>query len=200
MKTVAAFDFDGTLTFKDTFTSFLFFTHGNFKALIYLGLLVPYFVRYLLGGLTRGEIKEYVVSKFYKGFSLSELESLGLEYSKKFFHSWLREEGLQRLKWHQSQGHFCVLISASLNVYLPPFAKTLGFDHCFCTQVEVDRNGKLTGKLLGENCWGPEKVRRLKELLKEEKTFIYAYGDSRGDKELLEFSDSPHFQKFPEGE
>ena len=58
------------------------------------------------------------------------------------------------------------------------------------TKVEVDLDGKLTGRFLTKNCYGPEKVNRLLEIEPDRKNyFLYAYGDSRGDKEMLECAD-----------
>ena len=86
----------------------------------------------------------------------------------------------------------CVLISASIDAYLDPWSKLAGFDHVICSRLETTPAGNVTGRLVGLNCWGPEKVRRLEELFGPLKKYtLYAYGDSRGDKELLAGADYP---------
>ena len=104
---------------------------------------------------------------------------------------------MQRLAWHRQQGHRCVVISASLELYLRPWASTVGFDEVLGSRLEVLDNGRTSGKLLGENCFGPEKMRRLEALLGPREGYtLYAYGDSRGDKELLSAADYAFYKSF----
>jgi phosphoserine phosphatase len=64
------------------------------------------------------------------------------------------------------------------------------------TKLEV-KDGILTGQLATKNCYGSEKVRRIREIYNiDECEHIYAYGDSRGDKELLDFADESFYQFF----
>ena len=79
-----------------------------------------------------------------------------------------------------------------MDLYLEPWAKLNHFDDLICSRLEIDGSQKITGKLKGLNCWGPEKSRRLLELLGPKENFVlYAYGNSRGDHEMLELSDYP---------
>jgi phosphoserine phosphatase len=64
------------------------------------------------------------------------------------------------------------------------------------TQIEV-KDGRLTGRFLTKNCYGQEKVNRLLSLYPHRQDYcLVAYGDSRGDKELLSFADESHFKPF----
>ena len=109
----------------------------------------------------------------------------------------IRIDGLDRLKWHQQQGHICILASASLDVYLEHWSRSQKFDGLVCSKLEYDDEGKATGSLLGRNCHGAEKVRRLHELIDAANiTELYAYGDSRGDRELLAAADHSYFRNF----
>jgi phosphoserine phosphatase len=64
------------------------------------------------------------------------------------------------------------------------------------TEIEISNN-KITGKLSTANCYGPEKVNRLKKLLSmDDYSTIYAYGDSKGDREMLALAQHPHFKPF----
>lgn len=193
MQAFAAFDFDGTLTKRDSLLQFLFFTH-RWRAIPKLFRLTPFFLGFLLRITTRQKTKERVLKAFYGGMDMSQFQEFGKAFALGPLRSKILRKGEEALKWHQEQGHTLVLISASINTYLHPLAKHLGFDHAITSEVEVSQ-GVCTGQLKGKNCWGPEKVRRLKEILPEN-VHLYAYGDSRGDKELLELADEAHFRKF----
>jgi phosphatidylglycerophosphatase C len=94
----------------------------------------------------------------------------------------------ERLRWHAEQGHEVVLVSASLDVYLAEVTRRLGANALLCTTLEVD-DGKVTGRLIGGNCRGPEKAKRLRTHLGDAPASIWAYGDSSGDRELLAMAD-----------
>jgi HAD superfamily hydrolase (TIGR01490 family) len=112
----------------------------------------------------------------------------------------LREEALQRLAWHRRQGHRCVVISASLGVYVQPWALQAGFDEVIASRLETTADGCVTGKLAQGNCYGAEKVRRLEALLGDRAGYtLYAYGDSRGDRELLSLADHAYYRRMPAG-
>ncbi len=104
---------------------------------------------------------------------------------------------MTRLHWHQRQGHRCVLVSASMDIYLKPWAAAAGFDDVVCSTLEF-HDGRVTGRLAGGNCYGDEKARRLAQLLGEQDYTLYAYGDSRGDKELLAMADYGYYRWMPE--
>ncbi len=83
-----------------------------------------------------------------------------------------------------------MLVSASLSLYLEPFADAVGFDDVIATRLEED-SGYLTGRLYGRNVRGPEKAARLRGLLGPDLAELWAYGDSAGDRQLLEMADHP---------
>jgi phosphoserine phosphatase len=73
------------------------------------------------------------------------------------------------------------------------------FDACLSSRLSLDAQGCVTGKLLGSNCWGIEKVARLQDWLQRPRNTytLYAYGDSRGDLELLAAADHPYYRIIP---
>jgi phosphatidylglycerophosphatase C len=93
-----------------------------------------------------------------------------------------------RVDWHRGEGHELVLVSASPELYVTPIGRRLGFDTVLATRLEVGADGRLTGRLLGPNCRGPEKVVRLREWRGEGMALAYAYGDSAGDREMLDLA------------
>ncbi len=193
---VAAFDFDGTLTYHDTLLPFLMYTHGVFKSLGMLTLLSPFLVVDAFAGASRQPIKERVLRYFYGGRTEHEMRQLGLEFAKNHLSKHLRPEAMKRFEWHRHQGHLCVLVSASIDIYLLPWAQFVGFDKVLTSRLEFDSDQRITGRLVGKNCWGPEKVRRLQELIgPKEEYVLYAYGDTRGDRELLQYADHAFYRK-----
>ncbi len=187
---VAAFDFDHTLTDRDSLLPFLFDSQGIWKSSYYFTILGPQFVRFLLGHLSRQEIKEKILERFIGGQSFTDIQALGKQYADQKLDQYLKPKSLERLAWHQSQGHRCLLVSASLDFYLQPWAVRHGFEAVLCSSLEVTLADLVTGKLLGLNCWGPEKAKRLLAYLGPKEHYrLYAYGDSRGDKEMLALAD-----------
>ncbi len=55
---------------------------------------------------------------------------------------------------------------------------------------QQDAHGRLTGRFSSRNCYGQEKVNRLLRVEPHRETYrLIAYGDSRGDREMLAFAD-----------
>jgi len=195
-ETIAAFDFDGTLSKRDTFIPFALFVVGPWCWLKGFASLIPSIAGFLMRQITRQELKERTIEVFLGGLAYENLQNEGKEFAVEIVPKLLKRKALKQLSWHQEQGHRVVLVSASPEVYLIPWAEMMGIDHVCASRLELDANGRVTGKLNGMNCRGAEKVRRLQELLGKEKTYeLYAYGDSRGDKEMLAFADHPFFRK-----
>ena len=196
MEVAAVFDFDKTLTFRDTLWPFMQFTHGQVLAYQKAAGKLPQLTGYTLGLRSRQSTKEMMLRAFYAGKSIEELKNEGQRFASGALNNHLRPEAIERLKWHQAQNHRCILVSASIDVYLEPWAKSMGFDEVITSRLQVE-SGLVTGFLEGKNCWGPEKARRLRESIhKLDNYTIYAYGDSRGDRELLELADHPFYRRF----
>lgn len=190
---VAAFDFDGTITTKDALVPFLEYVYGRGITWSKLLSLTPQFLGFCLGMVSRQDTKEAVLTKFFQHCPVDKILSDGLRFaqSKEMKHL-LKPDMLEKIEWHRSQKHRLVLVSAGVPVHIVPWGTLHHFDHIICSRLAVDSEQRLTGKLTGKNCWGPEKVRRLEEVLgPRDKYILYAYGDSHGDKELLEYADHP---------
>jgi HAD superfamily hydrolase (TIGR01490 family) len=196
---VAVFDFDGTLTRRDTLLPFLLHTLGTATVARHAIVLSPILVGYALGLIGNGVAKEQVLVRCLAGMRMDELQHEGERFASYVLPGLLSHEAMQRLEWHKQQGHRCVVISASLELYVRPWAVKAGFDDVIATRLEMQEDGRITGKLSGENCYGIEKLRRLELLLGGREGYtLYAYGDSRGDKELLSVADFSYYRQIPE--
>ena len=157
---------------------------------------MPYLLGFVFKITSRSKVKEKIITRFFKGMKIEELKELGEKFAKTKLPSLVKPEALNRIKWHKEQNHICVLISASLDIYLEPWAEFIGFNEILTSSLEVDSEKKITGKLQGFNCWGDEKVRRLTNLYGTKENYtLYAYGDSLGDQELLKYADYPFYKK-----
>jgi len=195
-KVVAAFDFDGTISKRDTFIPFALFIVGPSRWLVGLFSLIPSTVKFMFRKMSRQKLKEKTMTVFLQGISYKELRREGHEFAHEVIPKLLKIKALEQLFWHQEQGHTVILVSASPEVYLTPWAEKMGINHVCASKLALDDDGNVSGKLDGLNCRGKEKVRRLQELLGDKKEYVlYAYGDSPGDREMLSLADHAFYRK-----
>ena len=194
MKKIYAFDFDGTLTTKDTLIEFIRFAKGSCA---FVGGFVRYahlLVMMKLGLYPNWKAKQKVFAHFFKGMRISDFDTICQEFAASSRHL-LRPKGIQAINKAQSEGAEVLIVSASIDNWVQPFfadVKVLG------TQIEV-KDGLLTGRFLTKNCYGQEKVNRILALYPHRQDYhLTAFGDSRGDKELLAWADESYFKPFRE--
>ena len=192
MRKVYAFDFDGTLTTRDTLLEFIRFACGA-KAFV-LGFLrhAHLLVLMKLKLYPNWKAKQRIFSYFFKGMDLKAFDSICQHFADDNRHL-LRPKGIQAIEKAKAEGAELLIVSASIDNWVQPFfpqVTVLG------TQIEV-LNGSLTGRFLTKNCYGQEKVNRILALYPDRSSYhLIAYGDSRGDKQLLSFADEAHFKPF----
>ncbi len=196
-ESIYVFDFDGTLTKHDSLLQFVSYVNGPWKLGVSLLLLLPKLLLMKLHLRDNGRTKEEFFAWHFRGKRLSDFNAFCETFARNY-PGLLREAGMATLSKALKQGAQCLVVSASVDNWVKPFfpdaVKVLG------TQLEV-KDGRLTGRFTTPNCYGPEKVRRLKEAYPDlesnrDKYYIIAYGDSRGDKEILEFADERHYKPF----
>jgi HAD superfamily hydrolase (TIGR01490 family) len=183
---LAAFDLDGALTRRDTLLPFLYRAVGRaqaYRALLASSLSLARAAA--LGGAHRDLAKAAVLGRVLAGVPRAALAEAAESYADQVVAHGLRPDVRTRVDWHRAEGHELVLVSASPELYVAPIGRRLGFDDVLATRLEVDAAGLLTGRLLGANCRGPEKVARLRQWRGDELVVAYAYGDSPGDREML---------------
>ncbi len=188
-RSIAAFDFDGTLTKKDSLFEFLLFTQGKWKTYLGLLLLSPAVMLMFLRVIDNNRCKEIMLSYFFKGWRHADFERKGREFVTRGKEI-LNPETCAKLRKHLNEGHEVYIISASVDEWVRPIAQSLGVTDVLCTHLAVGVDGMLTGKYDGNNCHGQEKVNRLLAVEPQRDTYyLYAYGDSSGDHQLFAFAD-----------
>ena len=200
---VAAFDFDGTLTRRDTLLPFLVRGLGWPRFLLALLACSPWLAGYALRLVRNDVAKARLLRATLAGRSLEEMQAWTTEWLAKDFDGQLREWTMARLAWHKAEGHCCVIVSASPDVYLKRVAAQLGFDGLVCTQMEIN-GGRLTGAMQTPNCHGEQKMLRLSAWLTGRfgepalaSLTLYAYGDTSGDKPMLRMAHHAWYRSKP---
>jgi HAD superfamily hydrolase (TIGR01490 family) len=156
---VALFDFDGTIIRRDSLLPFLRFLVARYpkslKNLLCFSLMSgPYF----LGFLSKEQVKSFIMKAFCC-VPREKRQAFLEEFHRRVLKTLYFQGALDRIQWHKEQGHRLVMVSASLDIYLQTVADHLGFDVMLGTQNQQEPIPVVVGK----NCWGPEKVCRLKE-------------------------------------
>ncbi|MBT0724697.1 HAD family hydrolase [Rosenbergiella sp. S61] len=193
--TLSVFDFDGTLTRHDSFIPFLRFAFGRRRFTRKMLHLVFPTLRCLRRKLTRDELKEVLINTFMKDIDEQWVKEKADAYCRKYFTKLMRPKGLLAIAAELNAGATVTLCSASPEIVLRPFADQLGIN-LISTQLEVV-DGKLTGKISGNNCRCGQKVARLEQVYGPlENYHLRAWGDTRGDYELLSAAQDPHWRYF----
>ena len=186
--TIAFFDFDGTITSKDSMFQFIRFSKGNLMFYVGLLLLSPVLLAFKIGIIPNWRAKELLFSFYFKGMKEEEALLLGQEFSKQVIPDILKPEAVREIEFHRSLGTEIVVVTASFPIWVKPWCDLNQFE-LIATGYSINQ-GRLTGLIRGKNCHGTEKVRRIREIFDLRKfDKIYAYGDSPADIEMLNLAD-----------
>lgn len=193
-QTLALFDFDGTLTNKDSAVAFLkFIDPKNFNRKVMSAGHV--FIGYYLKLLSDSKAKVVVLRKFLKGKTTTEIAERAKVFGADIAPKIIRPDALAALEKHKANGDRVIVVSASCELWLKSWCDAQNIE-LIGTLMEVE-NGVITGNLQGKNCRGPEKVNRIKAHLNlDDYGEIHAYGDTSGDKEMLDIATHPNYRVF----
>lgn len=194
-QSLALFDFDGTITTHDSFRDFLLFFFGKRRFVLGCLRATPWLIAYLLRLINNQTAKQQVTHIFFAGMQQKAFEEKAQAFATGILNDIVRPAAIEKIRWHREQGHRIILVSASFTDYLKFWCEQHGIE-IISTRLET-KDGILTGNFATPNCYGPEKVRRIKEVvdLSAYQT-IYAYGDSRGDREMLEIAHEKGYRVF----
>ena len=220
MKKIFVFDFDGTITHADTLLAFIRFACGPVRMCMGFALYAPLLVLMKLKLYPNYKAKQKVFAHFFRGMTLARFDALCTAFAQQGEHL-LRPAARSFINTVRSEAYAMAIVSASIDNWVRPFAElylqssnpqdnsqnkyqsnpqnhkpslpiiVLG------TKVEVDAAGCLTGRFSTPNCYGPEKVRRIEAVWPHREQYdVSAFGDSRGDKEMLAYADQAYFKPF----
>jgi len=193
---IVVFDFDGTITTKDTFALFLRYYAGTAKWMLNVTMLLPVFIAYILKIIDRNAVKRHVINRFFKGAAVNDVTSKANKFAKDVIPGLIRPLAQKALDQRKSEGESLYICSASISPYLNAWGESQNIHNILATELEQE-NGYFTGRIKGWNIWGEGKVRRiLAEFQPDNVKILEAFGDSRGDKEMLHAAEVSHWRPF----
>lgn len=199
---IIAFDFDGTITTADTFALFLRYYAGTLRWLGNILRLMPTFIAYKVGRIDRHAVKAAVVNRFFAGEPIAKIESTAERFAKEIIPNYVRPAALAHVKAKLADRNVgpetLYICSASIGPYLRYWARSTGIHpaHVMATELESD-GATATGGLKGYNVWGANKVRRIfDQFAPQSVKILEAYGDTRGDREMLHAAEASYFRPF----
>lgn len=194
MKKIYFFDFDGTLTYKDTMFLFLKFCNP-FKFYVQFFLHVPIFILLKLKLAEAEKVKKSLIFKVLKSETKESLEKKSQKFFDANFQEIIRENALDFIKNIDREHTESFIVTASLDIWVAPFAKYFKME-LLATKAEF-KNNKLTGNFIGQNCNKQAKVDRIKEAIADKKyDKTIAFGDTSGDAAMLKWANESHFKFF----
>ena len=192
---LALFDFDGTITSKDTLFEFCRFKVGNTRFVIGLAFLAPILILQRLKIISAQRAKERFLNYFIGTLPQEKFNGLCQLFADQKLPALVRKGALDTINQHKTNGTRIIIVSASPENWIKPWANPLGIE-VIATKLVVS-NGSISGKINGKNCNGGEKVNRIKnEVNLEHYAIIAAYGDSQGDIPMLRLAHQPYFRPF----
>jgi HAD superfamily phosphoserine phosphatase-like hydrolase len=189
MKTLVLFDFDGTITTKDSFPLFFKFSFGDFYYYLGFFFFTPLFVLLKLKLLDAEKLKIKILSFYLKGKSREWIEEKGKDFILYLFKNEIvKKEFITLMNEYKLKNAEIAVVSASPDAWVKIFCDNMNVV-CLCTKLKY-LNNIFVGKLIGPNCNGTEKKTRiLKQFNLSEFSEIIAYGDSeKGDGEMMKLA------------
>ena len=194
-RSIVAFDFDGTLTIRDSYNAFLAWRSSPLRLALAALRLTPAALAYLFDP-DRGRLKAAATRALLGGVSRSGIETDAARFAETFGRDFFRADAIRTWRDWGERGAIRVIVTASPELTVAPFARILGADRLIGTRLASDDQDRITGAFIGAYCRGAEKVRRLREAFGEDVRLEAAYGDSGGDTEMLALARTPGFKVF----
>lgn len=194
MKKLYLFDFDGTLTKRDTMLLYLQFYNPAKYSFQFVRHL-PLFLLVQIGLADAVKVKRSFIASILKGQDAMQIEEKSRLFFERYYPSLFRQNALDFIQNIDRTTTDCFIVSASLDIWLKPFANYFGMK-LISTEAKF-ADGKFTGNFSTKNCNGAEKVSRImKEITNKKYDKIIAFGDTSGDQPMLNFADEPYYRFF----
>lgn len=194
MKKLALFDFDGTISSRDSMFDFAKFAVGSYKYYQGLIYLLPSFIKHIVKITDAQQAKQIFLSYYFGGFTEPRLKSLGLAYSEERIDQIIRPTALQKILCHLNSNHDVYVVSASCDIWLSDWCAQVGvklISTRMCFEV-----GCFAGKI-DNNCNGMQKKINIQQQIDlTNYDWVYVYGDSKGDNEMFTLGDETNYKPF----
>ncbi len=194
-KTIAFFDFDGTITTSDTMLELIKFSKG--KQSYFLGMikLSPYLIAMKSGLISKQRAKEKMLAYFFGGMPADKFNEICYRFMVSKLPELIRPDALKRIKEHLSNEHEVTIVTASAESWISKWCNDNKINF-LSTKLDI-KNNKITGKLDGPNCNDEEKVNRIKSNYNlSDYSSIYCYGDTKADKPMLRLASFAYYKPF----
>ena len=189
------FDFDGTITRDDSLLEFVAYVVGFKKFFRGILVLSPILAAYKLGLASNNFTRRKLLGYFFSGMSADKFDKICKKYSTTHIEDILKQSAMDKIASYKAAGDKIVIVTASLEDWLRPWCDAQGLE---LLGTKIRRKGSIiTGEIEGQNCYGAQEVARVRAAY-DVSAFdrVIAYGDSRGDREMLEFADEAHYKAF----
>jgi len=196
MSNLVIFDLDYTLTKQGTWGRFVIKAVKN-RPHIWLPLLASAAImqwRYKRGHVERIRVKQKMMKWAFPNWPKDRVEELAKDFARKELQMGLRPGAIRALKKHRERGDTLMIASAAVDVIVKPIAEGLDIQHWVATDMKW-KEGYLQNEFASSNCYGEEKLNRVKRyldenpLLKQTHTNITMYSDSYSDLAIMQFVD-----------
>jgi phosphatidylglycerophosphatase C len=194
-KSIAFFDFDGTITKSDTMLELAKFSRGTASYFFGIFLISPWLILMKLRVISKTTAKEKLLTYFFGNIPIVDFTNTCNFFCDKLLPDLIRKDAMEAIKKHKEKNTLVVVVSASAENWVAPWCVQNNLQF-ICTQLVV-KNGKITGKLNGKNCNGNEKVSRIQARFDlQDFSIIDCYGDTPGDYKMLQLATHPHYRVF----
>jgi len=192
---IAFFDFDGTITKNDTLLQLILFQKGFWKTVFGSIPNLPWLTGYWMGFISNDRAKQKVLRFFFGGMPADVFQKKCDDFSERVLPAMMRPAALQEIKKLREEGFLICVVSSSAENWISGWAGRHSVE-LVATRLEV-REGLITGKIEGKNCYGEEKVAGIRKRWNlEEFEQIFAYGDTAGDKPMLALANRSFYKPF----
>jgi phosphatidylglycerophosphatase C len=193
-KKISIFDLDGTLTKSDTYLPYLVgFLKRNPKRWLKASILPFAAVMFYLKIHDNQWLKTIFLKVILGGETKDNILAWNKIFLDKLFTKGLREDIVTILKKRQNAGDIILLSTASLDIYVPDIQNWFSINHLICTNT-LWQDDCLTGELDGNNCYGLEKLARVKSYMRKHNISgeVSVYSDHASDWPIMNYADKAY--------
>ncbi len=182
---LAIYDMDKTITRTPTWTPFLAFSmrgRARWRLALAPGAAIA-LLAYATKTIDRAQLKR-ATQRLMLGGSLARerLDELTATFADHIVATGVLDGARQRIEADRAEGYSLVMATASYGFYAAAIAERLGFDAAIATEGARDPAGALVPRIVGENCYGPAKLRMIE-------AWFAGQGIDRADAHVRFYSD-----------